>query len=203
MSSKIVPDRDRRAFLGDATLLAGVASIAAALPSTANAQATATATLTAEITQVLEQTEAIWNSQEFHRLVEVWDRDDDEPWYVPEEIPEPFFSWPQIEKYWNPGRKVLEAFRWKFSNVRVKSLTPDLTLAIFNHEYEIQIVGGREPPTAGFDRVLALFRKKPEGWRHILYAQCPLGPDTYIRAMREKMVSPDFADFRDSLNDDN
>ncbi len=201
MSSKTDLTTDRRGVLKDAALFAGVAGLALARPPSARARSTGATALAREIEEVLKQTEAIWNSQEFHRLAEVWDTDDPEPWYVPEEIPEPFFSWPQIEKYWNPGRKVLEAFRWKFSDLRVKALTDDLTLALFNHEYEIQIVGGRQPPTAGFDRVLALFRKKPEGWRHILYAQCPLGPDTYVRALRQKIVSPDFADFRDGLND--
>ena len=156
-----------------------------------------------EIEAVLEQTAAIWNSQEFHRLKEVWDADDPEPWYVPEEIEEPFFDWPQIERYWNPGRKVLRAFRWQFSALKVKPLAPELCLAIFDHFYEISLaVGPPSPPTAGFDRCLALFRKKPEGWRHILYAQCPLGPDTYVRALRQRIVSPDFADFEESLQDD-
>lgn len=156
----------------------------------------------AEIEAVLKQTEAIWNSQQFHRLKEVWDADDPEPWYVPEEIETPFFSWPELEKYWNPGRKVLEAFRWKFSNLRVKALADDLTLAIFDHFYEIKVaIGPPSPATAGFDRCLTLFRKKPEGWRHILYAQCPLGPDTYLRMLRQKIVNPDFSDFADSLKD--
>jgi hypothetical protein len=150
---------------------------------------------------VLEQTAALWNSQQFHRLKEVWDADDPEPWYVPEEIPEPFFAWPALERYWNPGRKVLDAFRWQFSNLKVKALAPDLTLAIFDHFYEIAVAVGRpSPPTAGFDRCLTLFRKKPEGWRHILYAQCPLGPDTYVRALRERIVSPDFEAYRKSLD---
>ena len=155
----------------------------------------------AEIEDVLRQTEAIWNSQQFYRLKEVWDSDDPEPWYVPEEIQTPFFSWPEIEKYWNPGRKVLEAFRWQFSNLRIKALADDLTLALFDHFYEIKVaIGPPAPATAGFDRCLALFRKKPEGWRHILYAQCPLGPDTYIRSLRQMIVRPDFAEFSKSLH---
>lgn len=162
----------------------------------------AAAGLYAEIDAVLKQTEAIWNSQQFHRLKEVWDADDPEPWYVPEEIKEPFFSWPEIERYWNPGRKVLDAFRWQFSNLRVKSLGDDLALALFDHFYEIDLaMGPPTPPTAGFDRCLALFRRKPEGWRHILYAQCPLGPDTYVRTLREKIVRPDFGAFRDALDE--
>ena len=99
--------------------------------------------------------------------------------------------------------RVLRAFRWKFSNLHVKSLAPDLALALFDHFYEIEVAIGRPPlppPTAGFDRCLTLFRKKPDGWKHILYAQCPLGPDTYIRALREKIVQPDFAKFSDEAD---
>jgi hypothetical protein len=66
------------------------------------------------IDTVLKTTRSIWNSQDFARLKEVWDADDPEPWYVPEEIETPFFSWPQLEKYWNPGRKVLRGFRWDY-----------------------------------------------------------------------------------------
>jgi hypothetical protein len=151
------------------------------------------------IDEVLKRTREIWNSQDFARLKEVWDADDPEPWYVPEEIETPFFSWPQIEKYWNPGRKVLKGFRWDYSNLRVKQLAPDLVLALFDHFYEIELIFGPQEPTAGFDRVLTLFRKTPDGWRHILYAQCPLGPETYVRALRKTIVRPDFESFRDNL----
>jgi hypothetical protein len=151
------------------------------------------------IDEVLKRTREIWNSQDFARLKEVWDADDPEPWYVPEEIETPFFSWPQIEKYWNPGRKVLKGFRWDYSNLRIKQLAPDLVLALFDHFYEIELIFGPQEPTAGFDRVLTLFRKTPDGWRHILYAQCPLGPETYVRALRKTIVRPDFESFRDNL----
>jgi hypothetical protein len=151
------------------------------------------------IDAVLKRTREIWNSQDFGRLKEVWDADDPEPWYVPEEIETPFFSWAQIEKYWNPGRKVLKGFRWDYSNLRVKQLAPDLALALFDHFYEIELMFGPQDPTAGFDRVLTLFRKTTDGWRHILYAQCPLGPESYVRALRKTIVRPDFESFRDNL----
>lgn len=189
---------DRRSLLQLALAVGGTTAVGVAAPS----QAAGNETLHKQIEGVLRQTEAIWNSQEFHRLKEVWDADDSEPWYVPEEIETPFRSWPEIERYWNPGRKVLDAFRWKFSNLHVKPLASDLTLALFDHFYEIKLaVGPPAPATAGFDRCLALFRLKPEGWKHILYAQCPLGPDTYVRALRQKIVSPDFADFSESLKE--
>ncbi len=178
----------------------GLAGLAGMLPARATTRSTA---LHQQIETVLKRTEEIWNSQHFYRLKDVWDADDPEPWYVPEEIVTPFRSWPEIERYWGPPMRVLRAFRWQFSNLHVKSLAPDLALALFDHFYEIEVAIGRPPlppPTAGFDRCLALFRKKPDGWKHILYAQCPLGPDTYIRALREKIVQPDFKAFSDEVD---
>jgi hypothetical protein len=182
-------DIDRRAALQMLAALGGVTVVA-------TADGESGSDLHGEIDAVLRRTAEIWNSQHFSELKEVWDGDDPEPWYVPEEVPKALHSWPEIERYWKPGRRVLKAFRWEFSNLRVKPLAPDLALALFDHFYEIELaIGPPAPPTAGFDRCLALFRRKPEGWRHILYAQCPLGPDTYVRTMRQKLVRPDFAEF--------
>ena len=54
-------------------------------------------------------------------------------------------------------------------------------------------------PRAGFDRVLSIYRKTGKGWRQSLYAQCPLGPDTYIRRALETLVRPDFKNFVDDI----
>lgn len=186
---------DRREAMAMMLALGGLMTA----PKSASASAHVASEVFDAIDEVLKTTREIWNSQDFGRLKEVWDVDDPEPWYVPEEIETPFLSWPQIEKYWNPGRKVLKGFRWDYSNLRVKQLAPDLALALFDHFYEIQLIFGPPDPTAGFDRVLTLFRKKPEGWRHILYAQCPLGPESYVRALRKEIVRPDFESFRDGL----
>jgi len=191
----------RRDLLGALLALGGFSGSAEAWPTLIeDAPSSAPDEIFDAIDEVLQKTREIWNSQDFARLKEVWDANDPEPWYVPEEIKSPFFSWPEIEKYWNPGRKVLKSFRWDYDNLRVKSLAEDLALAIFDHYFEIQLIFGPQEPTAGFDRVLTLFRKTPEGWRHILYAQCPLGPESYVRAMRAGFVRPDFEDFTESLD---
>jgi len=151
--------------------------------------------LYAEIDAVLKKTEECWNSQNWYHMNELWDEDDPEPIYVAEELYEPMIGWETIRKYWRPAGKGLDAFRWGYSNLFVKELAPDIALALFNHWFELKIVGGKIPPRAGFDRVLALYRKRPEGWKQIMYAQCPLGPDTYVRALCEKIVKPDFGEF--------
>lgn len=185
------------------TALVGLAGLVVLTPLPGNAAAALD--LHAEIEAVLRRTAEIWNSQEFGRLREVWDADDPEPWYVAEEISEPFRSWPEIENYWSPkGPRVLDAFRWAFSDLRVKSLADGLALALFNHFYEYGVtVPGRpaQPPLAGEDRCLALFRKGSAGWRHILYAQCPQGPESYLRSLRERIVRPDFPAFRATLRE--
>jgi len=190
---------DRRTALQMGLAIGGLAAVAGSVSA-----ADTDADLHAEIEAVLQQTQEIWNSQDSIRLKDVWDTDDPEPWYVPEEIREPFRSWAEIDGYWGrPGS--LNAFRWQFSNLRVKSLAPDLCLALFDHFYELDIAV-RPPmpdlaPMAGFDRVITLYRKKPEGWRHILYAQCPLGPEIYVRALRERIVSPDFGEYSQTLRE--
>ncbi len=197
---------DRRELLGLALAMGGLFAASGKAdaaghfaPSPTDIPSSAPEDVFAAIDAVLQQTREIWNSQDFGRLKEVWDAADPEPWYIPEEIEQPFFSWPQLERYWNPGRKVLKGFRWDYDNLRVKMLCDDLAIALFDHYYEIQLIFGPQEPTAGFDRVLTLFRKTDAGWRHILYAQCPLGPESYVRALRKELVRPDFKEFTESL----
>ena len=76
---------DRRTALQMGLAIGGLASLADTVSA-----ADTDADLHAEIEAVLQQTQEIWNSQDSIRLKEVWDTDDPEPWYVPEEVREPF-----------------------------------------------------------------------------------------------------------------
>jgi hypothetical protein len=154
--------------------------------------------LLAEIDAVLKRTEEIWLAQEWWRLPEeVWDRDDPTPMYVAEELYDVMIGWDVLDEYIFPPKKGLDAFRWGYSNLWVKELAPGVALALYDHWFEIKIKapGPIGTPRHGFDRVLSLYNKKPDGWRQSLYAQCPLGPDTYVRAMAEKLVGEDFDEF--------
>ncbi len=154
--------------------------------------------LLAEIDAVLKRTEEIWMAQEWWRLPdEIWDRDDPTPMYVAEELYDVMIGWDILDEYIFPPKKGLDAFRWGYSNLWVKELAPGVTLALYDHWFEIKIKapGPIGTPRHGFDRVLSLYNRKPDGWRQSLYAQCPLGPDTYVRAMAEKLVGKDFDQF--------
>ena len=154
--------------------------------------------LLAEIDGVLSRTEAIWNAQEWWRLPEeIWDREDPTPMYVAEELYDVMIGWDILDRYIFPPKKGLDAFRWGYSKLWVKALAPGVALALYDHWFEIKIraPGPIGVPRHGFDRVLSIYNKRADGWRQSLYAQCPLGPDTYVRAMAEKMVKPDWDEF--------
>ncbi len=196
---------DRRESLG---LTAGLAAFAGLFGnlSAANAQDNDNddAELVKEIEEVLKETEILWRGGSRGKLRAVWDTDDPNPWYVPEEIRKPMMSWSEIDAYWSPTRGGgLADFKWGFANVQAKRLAPNIALALFDHFYELEVAVANRPAFGGFDRTLAIFRKKPEGWRYILYAQCPLSPEEYIRAMREQIIEPDFETFRERLTNAN
>lgn len=154
--------------------------------------------LLAEIDAVLQRTEQIWNRQEWWRLPEeIWDREDSAPIYVAEELFDVMIGWDILDKYIFPPKKGLDAFRWGYSNLFVKLLAPGVALALYDHWFEIKlrVPGPIGVPRAGFDRVLSIYNQRGDHWRQTLYAQCPLGPDTYVRAMLEKLVQPDFKDW--------
>ena len=148
-----------------------------------------------EITAVLDRTAELFNTQQ--SVMELWDQDDALPLYVAEELRKPIIGWDELRAYMAPERKrMLDTFRWGYSNLTARYLGPEIALALFDHWFEILIVGENQVPRAGFDRVLAIYRKRPTGWKQILYAQCPYGPYDYVQALRERAVSPDFEEFR-------
>jgi hypothetical protein len=158
--------------------------------------------LKAEIDAVLVRTEQIWNRQEWWRLpTEIWDREDETPIYVAEELFDVMVGWDILDKYIFPPKKGLDAFRWGYSHLWVKELAPGVALALYDHWFEIKIKvpGPVGVPRAGFDRVLSIYNRRADGWRQSLYAQCPLGPDTYVRAMVEKLVQPDFREWYEGI----
>ena len=158
--------------------------------------------LKAEIDAVLQRTEAIWNAQEWWRLpTEIWDREDPTPMYVAEELYDVMIGWDILDQYIFPPTKGLDAFRWGYSKLWVKELAPGVALALYDHWFEIKIraPGPIGVPRHGFDRVLSIYNKRADGWRQSLYAQCPLGPDTYVRQMAEKLVKPDWDEFYEDV----
>ncbi len=183
----------RRDFLKK---IVAVVPAGAAIGSTA----AATAEVTTEIEELLARTVAIWDSQDTAALRELWDTDDPEPYYLAGEQDHWFIGWPAINAYLAPERtpQITEAIRVKFYNVSARLLAPDLAYAAYWMRTEMKLVF--QPKPFGSDnRVSAVFRRKPDGWRYVCYAEGFQSPTIYMQKLYEKDVSPDYQKFYDRV----
>jgi len=149
-----------------------------------------------EFEQLFRNYADIWNSQEYARLKEYWDEDDPEPFYLAEEQDDWKFGWPAVERYWvpNPGKSRLESIRMRYHEIRAKQIAADLAIVACWVRHDMKMRGPMKA-TGGDARVMSVFRRKPEGWRFIAYAEGPLSPVLFMHKLYEMNVSPDFADF--------
>jgi len=153
------------------------------------------ADVTAEVTALLRQTEEIWNSQDTARLRELWDTSDAEPYYLAGEQENWFVGWAALNGYLAPpGRKVTEAIRVRFYDIRARLLAPDLAFAAYWMRTDMKIVFAPRP-FGSDNRVSAVLRRKPEGWRYLCYAEAFQAPTLYIQKLFEKDVSADYPAF--------
>jgi hypothetical protein len=167
---------------------------AATLPVSASS-ASDTGNITEEIEALLRETAAIWNAQDTARLRELWDTDDSQPFYLAGEQDDWFEGWLAINAYLDPpGRKPTEAIRVKFYGVRARLLTPDLAFAAYWMRTDMKLVFSPKP-FGSDNRVSAVFRRKPEGWRYLCYAEAFQAPTLYMQKLFEKDVSPDYPEF--------
>ena len=155
------------------------------------------ADVTAEITELLRRTEAIWDSQDTAKLLELWDTDDPEPFYLAGEQPDWFAGWDAIRAYLDPpsgSPPVTEAIRVRFYDIRVRLLAPDLAFAAYWMRTDMKLVF--QPKPFGSDnRVSAVFRRKPEGWRYLCYTEAFETPTVYLQKLFELNISPEYAAF--------
>ena len=186
----------RRNFI--TTLLASITG--SALSATATAKQPPTGDITAEITALLRETEKRWDTQDTASLKELWDTDDAEPFYLAGEQANWFVGWDQLNDYLNPksGPKVTQAMRVRFYDIKARLLAPDLAFAGYWMRTDMKLIF-QPKPFASDNRVSAVFRRKPEGWRYLAYAEAFQAPNMYMNHLMEKDVADDYQEFFDKV----
>ena len=182
----------RRNFIG--SILASITG--SALTTTASAAQPTTANITAEITALLRETENRWDSQDTASLKELWDTDDAELFYFAGEQDNWFVGWDQLNAYLVPqgGPKITQAIRVRFYDIKARLLAPDLAYAGYWMRTDMKLVF--QPKPFGSDnRVSAVFRRKPEGWRYLAYTEAFQAPNMYMNHLMEKDVPGDYQEF--------
>jgi len=136
--------------------------------------------LTAEIDAFLDEYEQQWDLQDPSKLAELWDQDDDQPFYLAEEQDEWRIGWQQVMGYFDPpGESTTDSIRMRFDGVQARWLSDDLAFAKFwiRFDTKMQFL----PTPIGTDaRASAIFRKTDAGWRLITWAESPGSPILYI-----------------------
>ena len=175
-----------------------------------------------EIIELINETKRIWDSQNYSDLKTLWDTDDKNPLYIPEERVDFPTNWNSLEKYWNPipGRKILEGIRNDYSNIKIKLISDEVAIIVMDLHYDLKVINSNA--LSGFDRVMCVVVKKNGHWKYTAYIEAPMNPmsqvylmwkkskinddpeyfDTYLQLLNlyEKAVPIDFDDYLDSIN---
>ena len=101
-------------------------------------------------------------------------------------------GWSTLNAYFNPkpGVQVLDGIWNAYSDVRAHYLAPDLAVATYRLDYHIKVK--RQKAMSSWDRVMAVFRRKDDGWKLVAYAEAPMSPLTMVRKMLQNAVPDTF-----------
>ena len=142
----------------------------------------------AAIKALIHQTAETWNTQDFRKVLDLWDPDEEVPFYLAEEQDGWFVGWEPLRAYLAPPlpSPVLEALREEMYDISVKLIADDLAIAVWYMHFEMKMRG--RLPIGEEIRMSAVFRKKPVGWRYIHWAESPMTPGAYLDRLRQKEV---------------
>ena len=176
-----------------------------------------------EILELIQETKRIWDTQNYSDLKSLWDPEDNNPLYVPEEKVEFPTDWNSLERYWNPvpGKKILDGIRNDYSNIKIKLISREVAIIIMDLNYDLKVINSQ--PLSGFDRIMCVVVKKNGHWKYSAYIEAPMNPmsqvylmwknsdnkndpeyfDTYLQllSLYEKAVPDDFSYYLNSLNE--
>jgi hypothetical protein len=145
-----------------------------------------------EVAAVVRQMSAMFTDLEGPTPLELFDRAEPAPQYLAEEEADWMIGWDKLEWYFNaPERRApVQAMDMTPSNIRVRSLTPELALATWDILAEMKFRRG--PAMGERIRANAILRRTAEGWRFIYYAEAAKSTMAYVRDMYENMATDEF-----------
>ena len=172
-----------------ATILMGVAlAMNAHSAESADAADAAAQDEIAAVKALIHETAERWNSQDYRTVLELWDTDEETPFYLAEEQDGWFIGWEPLKDYLAPAlpSPAVMALREEMRDISVKFIADDLAIAAWYMHFEMQIRG--RAPIGEDVRVSAVVRKKPEGWRYIHWAESPITALVYIEKLFQRDV---------------
>jgi len=153
--------------------------------------------------QVADAIEAIvlqwahhWNNSSWVRIYDMWDPDEEAPYYLGEERERWLIGREGLLSYFNPPpqvRMLMGGVNMVPYRLRVRLVSEDIAIAIWENKLDMNVKG--RPAISDNFRVNAVFRQRPEGWMFIHYAEAPLAPLSYLEHLYRQSVTPGYEDF--------
>lgn len=136
-----------------------------------------------------------WSTSNWSAIYDMWDPDEEAPYYLGEERPRWLIGREGLKSYFNPPeilRTIMGGVIMTPYRLRVRLVADDIAIVIWENKLDMDIRG--RPPISDNFRANAVLRKKADGWRFIHYAEAPLAPLAYLEHLYRKAVAPNYAD---------
>jgi len=149
--------------------------------------------LAAELNDLLKSYEQCWTACTPTKLRGLWHPDEQDPYYIAEEMAVPMFGWGNIEPYWREAEQILKRFSLRTWDLHCKLIGPNTAALQFMMHWNA-VLAGLDATPIGLDvKVFTMAEKTAQGWkfRHA-YIESPLGAFPYIKSIYRNNVDSDF-----------
>ena len=178
-----------------ALLLGCALLLPAGLPaeSILHEETTAPAGIAEDIEDLVLEWADKFNRGDWYEIHDTWDPDEEVPYYLGEERDRWIMGREGVHSYFNPpafALSLMESVHIVPYRLRVRQVSDSIVIATWDNRLDLK---ARSRPAINDDyRVNAVFRKKPEGWMFIHYAELAWSALTYMEHLYRKSVSPGF-----------
>ena len=134
----------------------------------------------------------IWSTAKPTKLVNIWDKNEKEPFYIAEEKMEPIYTWDLLINYWANAEKMLDKFSIRVWDIKNKKLSNKIIAVNFMMHWNA-VINSNGKDKFGLDlRVSAVTRLTNSGLKFCQYTESPLGALPYLKKIYENNVDNNF-----------
>lgn len=174
-------------------LFALLLPVSASAQSILHEETTAPADVANDIEAIVLEWADKFNRGDWLKIKDTWDPDEEAPYYLGEERDRWVMGKAGLDSYFRPPdqvRSLMESVNVMPYRLRVRQVSDSIVIATWDNRLDLKV---RTRPAINDDyRVNAVFRKKPEGWMFIHYAELAYAALTYMEHLYRKSVSPGF-----------
>ncbi|MEM7280378.1 MAG: nuclear transport factor 2 family protein [Pseudomonadota bacterium] len=149
----------------------------------------------APIEKRIDEFTRAWNALDMAALAGLWAQDEQNIYYLAEEMDRPFENFEAVQAYWDITRKIIDRIAITVEDVQCKMLSDDIATATFRMHVDASMTGFSQQgfkPIGSDVKVTVILRNTSDGWRFIHYMEAHLGALPFIRQIYNRNVRTEF-----------